>query len=105
MKYKIGQLVLNKKLGLGKVLEISGDEVMTYFKDAETNPRTINVGVVPMEIPSDQTDPFFDGIDSHDLAKLKKPSKMRSTVKSRAAKAAKTAAAAAAAAGAAAAAV
>lgn len=87
MKYKIGQLVRNKKLGLGKILSINGDEVITYFKDEQTNPRTINVVAVPMEIPSDQTDTFFDGLDAKGMAKLSRPSKPRKSTKKAAEKA------------------
>ena len=96
MKYKVGQLVLNRKLGLGRVLEVNGDEVMTFFKDQQSNPRTINVGVVPMEIPSDQTDVFFDGMSQTALDRLKKPMKARAPSKRALAKAAATAATAAA---------
>ncbi|WP_428940972.1 hypothetical protein [Fontivita pretiosa] len=80
MKYKVGQLVLNRKLGLGKVLEINGNEVLTYFKDELTNPRTINVSVVPMEIAAEQSDPFFDGLSARDIQRLRKPSKRRRIV-------------------------
>jgi hypothetical protein len=79
MKYKVGQLVRNKKLGLGKVLEVSGDEVIAYFKDEQVNPRTINVAVVPMEIPADQSDPFFDSSEGGNIAKLMKPAKAKRT--------------------------
>lgn len=79
MKYKIGQLVRNKKLGLGKVLEVSGDEVIAYFKDEQVNPRTINVAVVPMEVPADQSDPFFDSGEGSNIAKLMKPAKAKRT--------------------------
>jgi len=79
MKYKVGQLVLNRKLGLGKVLEINGNEVLTYFKDELTNPRTINVSIVPMEIATEQSDPFFDGLSAREIQRLRKPSKRRRT--------------------------
>lgn len=87
MKYKVGQLVVNRKLGLGKVLEISGDEVTTFFKNEQVNPRTINVNVVPMEIAEDQSDPYFDDMSVAQIAKLKKPTtKARTVRKPRAAK-------------------
>lgn len=60
MRYKVGQLVMNNKLGLGKVLEAYGDNVTCFFKDQSENPRIINVAVVPMEIPKEQSDPWFD---------------------------------------------
>lgn len=60
MKHAVGQLVVNKKLGFGKVLEVSGDSVTVFFKDQTDNPRTINVAVMPMEIPKEQSDPFFE---------------------------------------------
>jgi hypothetical protein len=83
VKYKIGQLVLNRKLGLGKVLDISGDEVVAFFKDQQVNPRTINVSVAPMEIPTDQSDPFFDAEDNQNLDRLRKPTKPRAAAKGR----------------------
>lgn len=86
MKYRIGQLVINRKLGLGKVLEINGNEVMTFFKDEQTNPRTIDVVAVPMEIAADQSDAFFDNMCPTAIARLKKPMKPRQPSK-RAAKA------------------
>jgi hypothetical protein len=86
VKYKVGQLVLNKKLGVGKVLGINGDEVLTYFKDEQVNPRTINVGVVPMEIAQEQSDPFFDSEQGSNIARLSKPSKARRPAKPRAPK-------------------
>lgn len=81
MKYKVGQLVRNKKLGIGKILTISGDEVVAYFKDEQVNPRTINVAVVPMEIPADQSDPFFDSGDGSNIARLSKPTKTKRTTR------------------------
>lgn len=93
MKYKVGQLVINKKLGLGKILGISGNEVVAYFKNEQVNPRTINVAAVPMEIASSQSDEFFDS-DAGNVDKLMKPSKPRKTTK-RAPKAKAAAAAAA----------
>ena len=60
MKHKIGQLVVNKKLGLGKVLEVRGDNVTVFFKDHPDTPRVINVLVMPMEIPKEQTDEELD---------------------------------------------
>jgi hypothetical protein len=80
VKYKVGQLVVNRKLGLGKILGISGNEVVAYFKNEQTNPRTINVAAVPMEISSEQSDPFFDS-DAGNVDKLIKPSKPRKTTK------------------------
>jgi hypothetical protein len=64
MKYKVGQLVVNPKLGLGKVLEVRGDNVTVFFKDEKDNPRTINVAVVPMAIPKDQSDPTLDELNA-----------------------------------------
>jgi len=93
LKYKVGQLVRNRKLGLGRILEIHGEEVVAYFKDEQVNPRRINVVAVPMEIPSDQADEFFDGLSQQAIAKLSKPVKARA--KPRAKKAAVAAAAAA----------
>lgn len=72
MKYKVGQLVVNKKLGLGKILSIRGQAVTTYFKDQSDNPRTINVGVVPMAIHSEQSDPMLDEVDENGKVKRKK---------------------------------
>ncbi len=63
MKYKVGQLVVNKKLGIGKVLSVSGLSVTAYFRDQKENPRTINVGVVPMPLAPEQSDPMLDGVD------------------------------------------
>ena len=60
MKYMVGQLVVNRKLGLGKVLEVSGDSVTVFFKDQTDNPRTINVAILPMATPKEQSDPLFD---------------------------------------------
>lgn len=81
MKHKVGQLVLNSKLGLGRVLEVNGDEVMTFFKNEQTNPRTINVRIVPMEIPADQSDEFFDNLNQMALDRLKNPMKPRAPSK------------------------
>jgi hypothetical protein len=81
LKYKVGQLVRNRKLGLGRILEIHGDEVLAYFKDEQVNPRTINVVAVPMEIPSDQADEFFDGLNEKAIEKLAKPVKRKPAVK------------------------
>jgi hypothetical protein len=89
VKYKVGQLVVNKKLGLGKVLEISGDEVIAFFKNELTNPRTINVSIVPMEIADEQADPFFDTMDARGLARLKRPSKRRAPARAKTPKIAK----------------
>lgn len=77
MKYKIGQLVVNNKLGLGKILDIRGDSVTTFFKNEKENPRTINVGVVPMELAEEQNDPWFDCLDEN--GKVKKVRKPRAT--------------------------
>lgn len=63
MKYCVGQLVVNRKLGLGKVLAVTGDSVTVFFKDQPDNPRTINVAIVPMEIPQQQSDPWLDHLD------------------------------------------
>lgn len=60
MTYKAGQLVVNRKLGLGKVLEVRGDIVMVYFRDELENPRAINVEVVPMTLAPDQSDASLD---------------------------------------------
>lgn len=60
MKYAVGQLVMNRKLGLGKILEIDRDNVTTFFKDQAENPRVINVAIVPMEIAKEQSDEFLD---------------------------------------------
>jgi hypothetical protein len=79
LKYKVGQLVRNRKLGLGRILELHGDEVLAYFKDEQVNPRRINVVAVPMEIPSDQTDEFFDALSEKAIEKLAKPKKARAT--------------------------
>jgi hypothetical protein len=73
----VGQLVRNRKLGLGRILEIHGDEVLAYFKDEEVNPRTINVVAVPMEIVPDQADEFFDGLSEKAIEKLAKPVKRK----------------------------
>jgi hypothetical protein len=73
LKYKVGQLVRNRKLGLGRILELHGDEVLAYFKDEQVNPRRINIVAVPMEIPSDQADEFFDGLSDKAISKLAKP--------------------------------
>ena len=81
MKYKVGQLVRNRKLGLGRILELHGEEVLAYFKDEQVNPRRINVVAVPMEIPSDQADEFFDALSHQAIAKLAKPVKRRSAKK------------------------
>jgi hypothetical protein len=79
LKYKVGQLVRNRKLGLGRILELHGDEVLAYFKDEQVNPRRINVVAVPMEIPSNQADEFFDSLSDQAIAKLSKPVKPRAT--------------------------
>lgn len=63
MTYKIGQLVVNRKLGLGKILEIHGETVTVYFKDEIENPRFINVAAVPMTIASDQDDTSLDNMN------------------------------------------
>lgn len=55
---------MNKKLGLGKVLSVSGQNVTAFFKDQKENPRTINVSVVPMPLATDQNDPLLDDVDS-----------------------------------------
>ena len=79
MKHKIGQLVLNRKLGLGKVLEVRGDNVTVYFKDQSENPRIINVAVVPMTIPKEQSDPCFDEANMPRKHGKKLPPKKRAT--------------------------
>jgi len=84
MRYKIGQLVVNRKLGLGKVLEVSGDTVMAYFKDQDHNPRTINIAVVPMPLAESQSDEWFDAHD--DLDRLRRPVKPRAKKKAAVAK-------------------
>ena len=60
MKYRAGQLVTNNKLGLGKVLEVRGDNLTVFFKDQKDNPRIINVAVAPMALAKVQSDPGFD---------------------------------------------
>jgi hypothetical protein len=60
MNYKVGQLVVNRKLGLGKVLEVRGNSVTVFFKDQTDNPRTINVAAVPMALAKEQSDPLLD---------------------------------------------
>jgi hypothetical protein len=60
MRHKVGQLVLNRKLGLGKVLEVSGQTVTVIFKDHPDGPRRINVAAVPMELAKEQTDAHLD---------------------------------------------
>lgn len=79
MKHKVGQLVLNNKLGLGKVLEVRGDNVTVYFKDQSENPRIINVAVVPMIIPKEQSDPCFDEANMPKKLGKKLPAKKRAT--------------------------
>ena len=79
---------MNRKLGLGRVLEVNGDEVMAFFKNEQTNPRTIDVRAVPMEIPTDQSDTFFDSMSQAALDRLKKPMKPRPLSKRAAAAAA-----------------
>ncbi len=69
MRYRVGQLVVNNKLGLGKVLQVSGDNVTVFFKDETDNPRIINVAVVPMALSREQSDPC---LDAPDLLKHKK---------------------------------
>jgi hypothetical protein len=79
MKHKVGQLVLNNKLGLGKVLEVRGDTVTVYFKDQSENPRIINVAVVPMTIAKDQADPCFDEANMPKKLGKKMPARKRAT--------------------------
>jgi hypothetical protein len=69
--------VRNRKLGLGRILELHGDEVLAYFKDEDVNPRRINIVAVPMEVPSDQADEFFDGLSVQAISKLAKPVKRK----------------------------
>lgn len=63
MKYKAGQLVINPKLGLGKVISVRDDYVTVYFKDRTENPCTINVTVMPMELAPEQSDPALDNTE------------------------------------------
>lgn len=79
MKHQVGQLVMNNKLGLGKVLEVRGNSVTVHFKDQSENPRIINVGVVPMSIPKEQSDPGFDEANMTRKLSRKLPVKRKST--------------------------
>ena len=79
MKHKVGQLVMNNKLGLGKVLEVRGDTVTVYFKDQSENPRIINVAVVPMLIPKEQSDPCFEPENMPKRLGKKLPPRKRAT--------------------------
>jgi len=67
MTYRLGQLVINPKLGLGRILHIKDEYLTVFFKEESENPRTINVAVVPMALAAEQCDPVLD-----DLALLKK---------------------------------
>ena len=60
MKYRTGQLVMNPKLGLGKVVDVRGSIVTVFFKDHPQAPRRINVTVVPMTVAPNQSDPALD---------------------------------------------
>lgn len=64
MKYINGQLVRHPTLGLGKVIQIAGDRVTVFFKDAPKDPlKTIVVTAVPLEIPDKQSDEWLDNLD------------------------------------------
>jgi hypothetical protein len=63
MTHTVGQLVNNKKFGLGKVVAVNGDSVTVFFKSQSENPRTIKVSVVPLEVPENQSDLWLDNLD------------------------------------------
>lgn len=63
VKFKPGQLVLNPKLGLGKVLSVNATTVSVFFRDQPNNPRTIHIRVVPMTLAPEQSDASLDQID------------------------------------------
>jgi hypothetical protein len=81
MHYKVGQLVVNRKLGLGKVLEVSRDNVLVYFRDQAVNPRTINIAAAAMELAADQNDPAFADLDN--IERMKRPTKKKAGVKAK----------------------
>ena len=77
IRYKVGQLVVNNKLGLGRVLRIRGDDVTVFFKDQTDNPRTINVVYMPMAISKEQSDACLDSPDMLKKQKKTLPGKKR----------------------------
>ncbi len=77
MKYRVGQLVINNKLGLGRVLRIRGDDVTVFFKDQTDNPRIINVVFMPMAISTEQSDPSLDSPEMLKKQKKTLPGKKR----------------------------
>lgn len=93
VRYRIGHLVVNSKLGVGKVLNVSGDNVTVIFKDQKDNPRTINVAMVPMTLSDDQADPWFDEQVTYKKCKKGWTAKRKRTVATPVAKKKKTVAA------------
>lgn len=83
-------MVVNSKLGLGKVLSVSGDNVTVIFKDQKDNPRTINVVMVPMTLAEDQADPWFDEQVTYKKSKKGWTAKKKRTVAPAASKKKKT---------------
>jgi hypothetical protein len=77
MHYKVGQLVVNRKLGIGKILEVSRDTVLVYFRNEAVNPRTINIAAAAMELAADQADPAFS--DDDNIERMKRPTKKGAT--------------------------
>lgn len=77
MQYKVGQLVVNRKLGIGKVLEVHRDTVLVYFRNESVNPRMINIMAAAMELAADQADPAFSDMDN--IERMKRPTKKAAT--------------------------
>src|SRR5438270_12015434 len=73
MRYKVGQLVVNRKLGIGKVLDVGRDTVLVFFRNEQVNPRTINIEAAAMELAADQADPAFSADDN--IEKMKRPTR------------------------------
>jgi len=63
MKYEKGHLVRNAKLGLGKVIGVSGSRVTVFFKDQKDNPKIIIATNGVLDIPAEQSDPWLDNLD------------------------------------------
>ena len=69
MAHPVGQLLLNRKLGLGKVPDVKGDIVTLSFKDQTDIPRQIDISKVPnhrrrrsaVAMPANNTSPTLLG--------------------------------------------
>jgi hypothetical protein len=61
MTYETGQLIEHPKWGRGKIVQVDGDKVRVIFK-SEPQPKLIDAARFPLNLATDQKDPYFGRI-------------------------------------------